>query len=485
MAVAVGANIVVALPAAPAVPPAVPRAAEPRALPVSIEPYQVALLIVVSAFFGHPGRRLAVRSLADLAAVAEPHVLRCQGPAVPPRHQLLHVQLPVPAIHPGFPVLGGAGLAARGGRRRITSSAGSGCRRRGRRSSPRPRRTCPCCSASSRCSRPSPTTSTGSAWTFSPRGKVTGASYTDIHAVLPAKLILLFISLLCAVLFIYNIFQRGWILPAMSVRHPRGLGAGDRRVYPAVIQQFTVQPNESEPRSPLHQAQHRGDDCGVRTSSAHLRRHRPTATPVQYQQYPPRRRRRRARSRADTGTLPYTRLLDPNKLSDDLDPAAAVPQLLRFRAEPRRRPLHGQGHDPGLRRRGAGARPERPVADQRNWINLHLTYTHGNGFVAAPANTVDATGRPVFTEQGSAGDRPARPSPSRASISVSSRRRTRSSARSSRRSTVPATDSAGTDAQNEANVLQRQGRRLHRARPCARRCSRCGSGTRTSCCPTR
>ena len=31
---------------------------------------------------------------------------------------------------------------------------------------------------------------------FSPRGKVTGASYTDVHAVLPAKTILLFITLL-------------------------------------------------------------------------------------------------------------------------------------------------------------------------------------------------------------------------------------------------------------------------------------------------
>jgi uncharacterized membrane protein (UPF0182 family) len=33
--------------------------------------------------------------------------------------------------------------------------------------------------------------------------------------------------------------------------------------------------------------------------------------------------------------------------------------------------------------------------DQRNWINEHLVYTHGNGIVAAPANKVDAE-RPAF-----------------------------------------------------------------------------------------
>ena len=32
----------------------------------------------------------------------------------------------------------------------------------------------------------------------------------------------------------------------------------------------------------------------------------------------------------------------------------------------------------------------------RNWINDHLVYTHGFGFVAAASNTVDADGKPQF-----------------------------------------------------------------------------------------
>ncbi len=33
----------------------------------------------------------------------------------------------------------------------------------------------------------------------------------------------------------------------------------------------------------------------------------------------------------------------------------------------------------------------------QNWINDHLVYTHGFGFVAAPTNVVDADGKPNFT----------------------------------------------------------------------------------------
>ena len=37
--------------------------------------------------------------------------------------------------------------------------------------------------------------------------------------------------------------------------------------------------------------------------------------------------------------------------------------------------------------------------DQQNWINLHLTYTHGNGIVSAPANVQGPGGLPAFNVQ--------------------------------------------------------------------------------------
>ncbi len=53
--------------------------------------------------------------------------------------------------------------------------------------------------------------------TVSTRGTVQGATYTDVHAQLPAIRLLLLISLAAAVLFIVNIWRRGWVLPVLGV----------------------------------------------------------------------------------------------------------------------------------------------------------------------------------------------------------------------------------------------------------------------------
>ena len=80
---------------------------------------------------------------------------------------------------------------------------------------------------------------------FSQRGTVTtGASYTDVNAVLPAKTVLAVIAIICAVLFFAGAVRRSAMLPAVGfgllVLSAIIIGG----VYPAVIQQFVVKPNE-------------------------------------------------------------------------------------------------------------------------------------------------------------------------------------------------------------------------------------------------
>ena len=48
-------------------------------------------------------------------------------------------------------------------------------------------------------------------------GLITGLTYTDVNAVLPAKAILTGIAALCALLFFANIIRRSWVLPAAGV----------------------------------------------------------------------------------------------------------------------------------------------------------------------------------------------------------------------------------------------------------------------------
>ena len=50
----------------------------------------------------------------------------------------------------------------------------------------------------------------------SERGVVTGPSYTDVNAVLPAKTILAVIAVICASLFFVNIVRRGMMLPGVG-----------------------------------------------------------------------------------------------------------------------------------------------------------------------------------------------------------------------------------------------------------------------------
>ncbi len=219
---------------------------------------------------------------------------------------------------------------------------------------------------------------------FSPRGIVTGASYTDIHAVLPAKTILLFISLLCAVLFVYNIFQRGWILPALSLGILVISAVVIGGLYPFIVQQLQVSPNAAAKERPYIQRNidatrlaYGLDKVKYTTNPGGT----VTATDV----------------RNDTGTIPNARLLDPVKLAKTYEQLQQIRSYYGFpdTLDVDRYTVDGKRQDYVVSVRElnqAGLN-----ANQRNWINLHLSYTHGKGFVAAPANAVDKTGKPAFS----------------------------------------------------------------------------------------
>ena len=89
--------------------------------------------------------------------------------------------------------------------------------------------------------------------TFSSRGYVQGATYADVHASLPALELLLFIALLSCGLFIYNIWQRGWVLPAVAVGLWAFVGIIAGTAYPAFIESVRVKPSESTREAPYIQ----------------------------------------------------------------------------------------------------------------------------------------------------------------------------------------------------------------------------------------
>ena len=94
--------------------------------------------------------------------------------------------------------------------------------------------------------------------------------------MLPAKTILTFIALICAVLFFANVFRRTWLLPsvglALLVLSSILLGV----IWPGIVQQFQVKPSEPDKEAPYLAQEHRGHPRGLR----HRRRPRsPSTTP--------------------------------------------------------------------------------------------------------------------------------------------------------------------------------------------------------------
>ena len=87
--------------------------------------------------------------------------------------------------------------------------------------------------------------------TFSARGVVDGATYTDVNAELPAINLLIAISVLAAGLFVYNARQRGWVLPGIAVGLWLLVSVVVGAAYPAFIQRFRVEPAESVREAPF------------------------------------------------------------------------------------------------------------------------------------------------------------------------------------------------------------------------------------------
>ncbi|REK25785.1 MAG: UPF0182 family protein [Actinobacteria bacterium] len=71
-----------------------------------------------------------------------------------------------------------------------------------------------------------------------------GPGYTDVTARLPALRLLIAVAVVAAVIFIVNIWRRGWTLSIVTVVSWLVVAVAAGTIYPAIIQRFQVTPNE-------------------------------------------------------------------------------------------------------------------------------------------------------------------------------------------------------------------------------------------------
>lgn len=204
-----------------------------------------------------------------------------------------------------------------------------------------------------------------------------GATYTDLNAVLPAKLILLCISVICAIAFFAGAFLRNLQLPAIALVLLILSGVLVGVAWPAILDQFSVKPNANDKEATSIQ---RNMDA---TRSAF------GLTNVKYEDYKGSNQASQDQVKADTGTVSNIRLLDPNVLSDTYTQLAGGQNYYGFPAklDIDRYTVNGSTQDYIVAAKEI--KTDGLTGNQTNWITKHLVYTHGNGFVAAPANTIN------------------------------------------------------------------------------------------------
>ncbi len=218
---------------------------------------------------------------------------------------------------------------------------------------------------------------------FSPRGQVTGASFTDVHAQLPAYQILMFLALATGVALLFNIRFKGWRLPAVAIGLWVVASVLVGGVYPAAIQQFQVNPNELQAESPYIKRNI------IETRKAF------DLTDIEVKQFPANTDLSAADVADATATVSNIRLWDPTIVVQSYKQL----QEIRFYYDFKDVDIDRYVIDGALQQVLISAREMNvtQLSDQaKTWINQHLIYTHGYGAVVSPVNRASEDGLPMF-----------------------------------------------------------------------------------------
>lgn len=215
---------------------------------------------------------------------------------------------------------------------------------------------------------------------FSTRGFVDGAGYTDVHAQLPALRLLMLIMIAASVLFLVNIWRRGWALPVVAVLVWGVVSLSAGVVYPALVQRFRVSPAENEREKPYI-------DRNIAATRAALQLDKVKPTPFPFD-----RTLTAEQLTNNAETIRNIRLWDPDTLQDTYQALQELRSYYQFAdVDIDRYVIDGELRSAVLSVRGLNPQD---LPGKATWVNSHLKYTHGFGAVLSSANAVDAQGRP-------------------------------------------------------------------------------------------
>ncbi|MHB8049744.1 MAG: UPF0182 family membrane protein [Coriobacteriia bacterium] len=218
---------------------------------------------------------------------------------------------------------------------------------------------------------------------YSPRGQVVGASFTDINAQIPAYTILIVIALLSGIALLVNIRFRGWRLPAIALGAWVAAAVLVGGVYPALVQQFRVAPNEVEAESPYI------------ARNIEVTREAYDLGDIEARAFPADETLTAADLPDNARTIENIRLWDPSVVPDTYRQLQGMRPYYDFTdVDIDRYTLDGQRRQVLISARELDV--SRLAAQAQTWVNQHLVYTHGYGVVISPVNESTGQGYPHF-----------------------------------------------------------------------------------------
>ncbi len=216
---------------------------------------------------------------------------------------------------------------------------------------------------------------------YSSHGPVAGATYTDVHAVIPFMKVRIVMALLLALFFLANIWLRRSLLLGAGVAAYIAISFFGSTVYPALLQKFVVAPNELVKETPY-----------IRNNIAFTRKAF-GLDKVTDRDISGRSELEQSDIRKNSATIKNIRLWDHRPLLDTFSQIQEIRTYYRFSSVGNDRyMINGEYRQTMLSPRELSSES----IPTRNWINETLTFTHGYGLTLGPVNQVTPEGLPVL-----------------------------------------------------------------------------------------
>ena len=218
---------------------------------------------------------------------------------------------------------------------------------------------------------------------LSENGAIFGAAYADLHARQPALFILTIIAVASGVLMLVNAYLKGMRLLIGAVALWIVLFIVLNAVWPGLVQNFRVTPNEFAKESQYIERNieftRRGFDLNRITETFY-----PAETSVTAELI-----------RQNPQTINNIRLWDYRPLTDVFKQIQLIRPYYDFRgADVDRYTINGEYRQVLLAAREVA--PEKLTDEAQTWVNEKLIYTHGIGLAMSPVTEFTTEGRPEF-----------------------------------------------------------------------------------------